>query len=78
MNTKVGIMNLSSDAVNQSLTIILVSFQLARDHLNISQAEMGKKLGITGPHISYIESGKREPSIKLIKKLIKLLREEGF
>lgn len=35
----------------------------------MTQAELAKCLGVTESYISYLESGKREPSIETLKKM---------
>lgn len=42
-----------------------------RQHLQIPQNEMAKKIGITGPHLSEIEKGKSSLSIEVVLKIIK-------
>ena len=45
-----------------------------RNELNLTQAELGKKVGCSSACISQIESGIRYPSVKTIKRLMKGLK----
>ena len=45
-----------------------------RMELNLTQEEIAKKAGITRPYYSMIENGRQDPSLKLAKKIAKILR----
>lgn len=44
-----------------------VAFKVIRKRLNLKQNEMARRLGITPPHISLIETGRRSPSAIIVK-----------
>ena len=48
----------------------------ARIEQNISQAELAKKIGTRQAHISRLESGEYNPSLKFLKKVAKGLGKE--
>ena len=48
----------------------------AREFTKLTQAELAKKLGVTGSYISLIESGKRVPDVLVIVDAAKLMNVE--
>lgn len=48
----------------------------ARNELNITQAELAKKAGTNQAHISRLESGSYNPSLKFLKKIAEGLGRE--
>ena len=51
----------------------LANLKNARLEAGISQAELGAMVGITGPMVSYIESGRRTPSFGVAVRLAEAL-----
>jgi DNA-binding XRE family transcriptional regulator len=51
-------------------------FRSVRKGLGLTQKEMGQRLGITNVYLSWIETGKQEPSIEVYLKLWDLANEE--
>ncbi len=45
-----------------------------RTELNLTQEEVAKMAGISRPYYSMIENGRQDPSLKLAKKIAKILR----
>ena len=46
----------------------------AREKRGLTQVELAEKVGVTRVTISYLESGKRQPSMDLLHRLAKALR----
>ncbi|MCU1783713.1 helix-turn-helix domain-containing protein [Pseudomonas sp. 13B_2.1_Bac1] len=44
------------------------ALKLIRSYYDISQTELSSQLGISNSHLSEIESGKKQPSIELLRK----------
>jgi len=51
---------------------------LLRQKIDISQAELGKELGVSAGNISHIETGKQSLSLELAKGLIRLCSSKGI
>lgn len=49
-------------------------FSLQRKQLNLSQEEVGKKIGVSRTHITLIEKGKRLPGKKHLLKIAEALK----
>jgi len=47
--------------------------KIARTNKDLSQDEVAEKLGVSKNYISLIENGKKEPSLKFLKDLAKIL-----
>lgn len=54
------------------------TFKEIRIELGLSQEEIAKKLGVTRPYVSLIESGKRELGHKLKRRLEILSNSNGY
>lgn len=52
-------------------------FKQTRKHLNLTQAQLAKKLGCSRVHISRVETGARKASNILLTALRKLKEEEN-
>jgi len=52
-------------------------FKQTRELLNLTQAQLAKKLGCSRVHISRVETGARKPSRILLTALRKLNKEEN-
>jgi transcriptional regulator with XRE-family HTH domain len=48
-----------------------------RQTLNLTQRQLGQRLGVKGSHIAYLENGRRRPSLALIKRLADVLELDG-
>ena len=46
----------------------------SREGLSLTQHELAEKLGIQASHVSFIESGRRKPSLTLIARLAAILK----
>jgi transcriptional regulator with XRE-family HTH domain len=44
------------------------ALKLIRSYYDLSQTELCSRLGISNSHLSEIESGKKQPSIELLRK----------
>lgn len=51
------------------MTAIAKNIQTALEQSELSQAELAQRAGISKSHISYILRGKREPTVKMMKKI---------
>jgi transcriptional regulator with XRE-family HTH domain len=49
------------------------AIKLIRTSSGLKQKEIASRLGVTSNYISLVESGSREPSISLLKKLARIL-----
>jgi transcriptional regulator with XRE-family HTH domain len=49
------------------------AIKLIRTASGLKQKEVAKKLGVTSNYLSLIESGRREPSVSLLKRLATVL-----
>lgn len=45
--------------------------------IGMSQAEVGKKIGMSGSYVSHIENGRRFPQTGTLHKILAVLRECG-
>jgi plasmid maintenance system antidote protein VapI len=50
--------------------------QILRNNRNISQGELGDKLGVTGKYVSDLEHGRRAISMNIAKKLAKIFERK--
>ncbi len=57
---------------------MITQVKVIRQKLLLTQIEFAQKLNISKQMISNYESGKYKPSMKMIKKLMELCRENGI
>lgn len=51
------------------MTVIAKNIQTELERSNINQKELAERSGVSGSYISQIIHGKREPSVKMLKKI---------
>lgn len=48
-----------------------------REETGLSREDMARRIGISRPFFTYIEQGKRRPSIETLEKLLKLVDKDA-
>ena len=65
-----------NERANNLLNKIIAQFKLLRLKQTLSHDALAKKIGVTRPAISYIEAGKRTPSLMLAIKMAQALGKD--